>query len=93
MTIWKYPIEIDDRVDIEMPRNAQLIYVGDQAGQLTVWAMVDDRERPALRTLLIRGTGHPCPDDAPYVGSAQVLRSSGYGFVWHVFDGGERPAN
>ena len=87
MVIWKYPLELTDRQVIEMPYDSEIIHIGEQNGQLTLWALVDENEeQKEQRAVLVYGTGHPIIFGPAHrhVGTAQVGP-----FVWHVFvDGG-----
>lgn len=95
-TIWKYEIGPQDVQRIGMPKGARLIHVAGQhveehgpgfarAGMLPMlWALVDPAAPMVERLIALVGTGHPCPDEGDYVGSAVCDP-----FVWHIFDGGE----
>ena len=92
-TVWKFTLPVQDEQWVEMPADAELLYVASQyEGQiatLQLWAKVDP-ERPTVnRLILIRGTGHPIGPDCSYIGS--VIVSDG-DLVWHVFDGDEEGA-
>lgn len=82
--VWKYALAIDDAQTIEIPEGAELLTVGNQNGELVLWARVNPSGDPVRREILIRGTGHPI-GGWPYVGSAQFADGL---LVWHVFDGG-----
>lgn len=87
-TIWKYPLQVTDVQWVSMPEGARLLYVDYQAGDLSLWAMVDSKAPLRNRLIAVVGTGNPAPTDqdgASYVGTA--ISGS---FVWHVFDGGEQ---
>ena len=76
-TIWKYPL---GRV-LALPDGARLIKVARQAGELTLWALVDTEAPLAPHHFEVCGTGHPAPPDSSYVGT--VFDEP---FVWHVFE-------
>ena len=88
LTIWKFEIEVTDKQEVEMPRGAELLFVGRQGSQpadkLMLWAEVDTTEPRVLRQLRIAGTGHPLDEYEKYVGSVIVEP-----FVWHLYDRGE----
>lgn len=80
-TIWKFPLEVTDHQSIEMPANAKVLSVADQAGVLTIWALVDPEAERELRHVWVFGTGHPVTvSGATFRGSVQQGP-----FVWHVF--------
>lgn len=84
-TIFKYPVPIQDHIEIEMPRTAKLLHFAEQGGKLFLWAMVpvDDSEM-VKRKLRLVGTGHTLEEyPAAYVGTA--LLEDGR-LVLHLFD-------
>lgn len=87
-TIYKYPVNIDDSLSVEMPQGAQLLTVQVQGGTPCVWAMVDNRQRPVRRRFAWRGTGHDCGSliGEKHVGTIQM---HGGALVFHLFDLGE----
>lgn len=84
-TIWKFPLEIEDEQEVEMPPKAELLCVQMQGQQPRLWAVVDpdttERER---RTIAIHGTGHPMAEAAGrYLGTFQM---HGGMLVFHAFE-------
>lgn len=85
--VWKFTLRIDDEQLVPMPKDADLLHVADQYGQLALWALVIPTGQPEVkRRILIRGTGAPIWS-FPHVGS---VVTAGGSLVWHVFDGGEQ---
>jgi hypothetical protein len=82
MTIWRFPLEIEQVV--VMPEDAELLSVGNQNGELCLWAKCVESKRRVGRRILVYGTGNPIRDLGLYVGTAIFNR-----FVWHVFDAGQ----
>ena len=81
MTIWKYPLAVTDVQSLSWPEFSRPLFVGNQGGTLTLWAMVNPGMEQESVTVSIVGTGHPVDDsDGAYVGSAIVDP-----YVWHVF--------
>lgn len=81
-TIWKFPLQITDRQNVNLPPNAQLLDVQVQDRQPCLWAMLDPEEPRESREIQIFGTGHPATDAGTYVATFQ------YKFlVFHVFHG------
>jgi hypothetical protein len=86
-TILKYHLEITDEQSLFIPPPAILLTVGEQAGGLYVWALVDPNRRPRAVDIYIYGTGNPTSDDpGRYIGTCQMKD----GLVWHVFENGYR---
>lgn len=84
-TIWKFDALVDDNLVLEMPSGAQILHVGKQPlhgiGEFAIWALVDPEMPPYRRRLIMRGTGHPMPDE-PVIHLATILDGQ---FVWHLF--------
>lgn len=88
LSIWKFLVDLNDEVDVKMPRGARLLHVGEQCGEIFLWAMMDPNTEFVVRRIAVRGTGHPCDEslfDAPHIGT--VFTQSN--LVFHLFDRGE----
>ena len=81
--IFKYPLVIDDKQYVEMPKDPEILSAQFQGDQLCVWAMVEPDNAPRRVQFRIYGTGHPLPDDfGTYVATVQ---QPGKALVWHLF--------
>jgi hypothetical protein len=84
--IFKYPLPVEDRAEIEMPgvREAHVLCVQVQNGAPFIWAECRlDKEAMAKCSFYVVGTGHPMPRDAGvYLGTFQLEE---LGLVFHVF--------
>jgi len=80
--IWKFPLEITDVQEVEMPSSAQLLSVDVQQGILCLWALVDlDRATKERHVIDIIGTGEPIESHhRAFIGTAQMGP-----LLWHVF--------
>ena len=85
MTIWKFPIPIQDSFALSMPSGARILHVGTQFGQPHLWACVDSDARKRQYHFYLRGTGHPMGEADPegHVGSFLMADDS---LVFHVFE-------
>jgi hypothetical protein len=84
MRIWKYPLEVTDYQDIEMPQDAEILTVQVQRGTPCLWALVNpDKPREARRIFTV-GTGHDARHIVGwhYVGTYQLHMGR---LVFHVF--------
>jgi hypothetical protein len=81
MKVLKYPIEITDRQEINMPNRAKLIHVGyDPLGVLCVWAVVDERNKRKPVVVSVVGTGRPMTvETGAHLGS--IIDGE---LVWHI---------
>lgn len=80
--IYKYRITDN----MEMPKDAQIIRVGEQDGELVLWAIVTVGSSNVRRYIYVIGTGRETDFDlraATYHGTVQQSN----GLVWHIFEG------
>lgn len=90
--VWKFPFEVDDRVQLLLPEASSVLHVGTDpahptiSGRLALWALVDPTTPLVLPCpLRIIGTGHPLDGFAEHLGSVQDGP-----FMWHIFRGATR---
>ena len=86
MKIFKYPLVQDpDRLHyVEMPAGAKMLHVGEQHGELYVWAMVNPNSTAVNYKFFVLGTGEDIGHlemRCGFLGSVQMSN----GLVWHVF--------
>jgi hypothetical protein len=85
MIIWKYPLEVTDRVGLAMPPGALFLDIQVQNGVPCLWALVDETKQDYEdRSIAIYGTGHPLPEElGKYIASFQMMFG---GLVFHAFE-------
>ena len=93
--IWKYPLELTNRQEIAVPFGARPLSVGQQEGQLMLWALVrPDHPMTGVVVIRIVGTGHLFesesldPEYCRFIGTVQMPVPGTPGLVWHVFEQG-----
>lgn len=65
-----------------MPEGAKILSVGNQRGNLCLWAMVDPTNPGVFRIFEMIGTGYPLSDvGLQFIGTVVIEP-----FVWHVFE-------
>jgi hypothetical protein len=81
--IYKYPIEITDEQEIQIPLGSEIMHAGlDPLGNPCIWVMVDVNEcQSESVTVFVVGTGHPMPHSYNCYAGTFVHGP----FVWHVF--------
>jgi len=82
--VWKYPLQpTHDIQEIELPAGSAIVHVGEQAGNICVWAEVGQKEpdKKETRKFRIVGTGWDIEAEWKYVSTA-IMGS----FVWHVYE-------
>ncbi len=89
--IWKFALDIADEQIVSMPTGATLVHVGQQFGELSIWAEVDRDAQKVDRLIVIHGTGHPMGESkskATYIGTVLMPNT----LEWHIYDHGEAPS-
>ena len=83
--IWKYPLRDTWYQELLMPRNANIIHVGEQRNTICLWAEVDiEYEDLEKRAFYLVGTGNMWPPVlVNHIGT--VIKKEGR-FVWHVYE-------
>jgi hypothetical protein len=85
--IYKYSLTAITEQFVDMPASAKLLRVGEQFGELCVWALVENTMPVVKRKIAIIGTGNPIFGElGRYVGTAFMHAGA---LVLHVFDQGE----
>lgn len=88
-TIYRFPIPITDRFELELPMGSAFLHVACQERaphDPSAWFLVDTQLRPVTRHFAIIGTGNPVPADvsaAEHMGTFQMFQG---GLVWHLFE-------
>ena len=86
MRVYKYHLEIDDEVRLQMPEGAKILTVQTQNGKPCIWAAVNPLcSHTEERRFRIAGTGHNVDDALAenYVGTFQMYDGR---LVFHVFE-------
>ena len=88
-SIYKYPLEIADSQQIDMPKGAQLLSIQIQRGNPCLWALIEIDAERMKRTIQMRGTGHVADGVGTFIATFQM---EGGALIFHTFDGGESHA-
>ncbi|HOH62242.1 MAG TPA: hypothetical protein PK698_07230 [Bacilli bacterium] len=87
-------MDIDDKVTITMPKNAEILSVQVQQGGPVMWAIVNPEEEKVERHFEMFGTGHQIPEDGinrKYISTIQVTPNIVLPpLCFHVFERFER---
>lgn len=85
--IYKYPIEIKDKQQLELPVGAEILSVQTQYGEVQMWALVDPNAQKETRMFEVFGTGNDVYYD---MGVDRVFISTiqleGGALVFHIFE-------
>lgn len=72
---------------IVMHKGAKILKLAHKKTKPIIWAEVDDDKPLVKRLIRTYQTGQELPDEpGKYLGTVETL-----GYIWHCFDGGERP--
>lgn len=83
--VWKYVLfALDDYVDMDMPRDAEILSVHNFSGNSPeIWALVDPSAPMETRHFRIAGTGHPIDDNLiKFIGTFPFP----HGLIFHLFE-------
>lgn len=89
MVVYKYPIPLEEKFAIKMPRGAKLLhvevqrYVSPDSYAVMLWALVDTAEPIVERAFRLVGTGHEFFEACEHVGTVQLYGGT---LVLHLFD-------
>jgi hypothetical protein len=86
LQVWKFPIEYNDKIEVEMPAGASLLHAAEQGGVPCIWALVDPSVDKEIRKFRLAGTGHPINihvDKLVHVGTFLIR---GGQLVFHLFE-------
>jgi len=86
-TIWKFPINPHEIIELEMPYGAKILTVQTQRNEPQLWALVDPHKPPMKRWFRLYGTGHVVEDlvidKSEFIGSFQLDNGA---LVFHLFE-------
>lgn len=75
--IFKYPLAVLEKQDIELPENAKIIRAEDVAGHFFLWAIVNTAEDcpKEIRHIEFYKTGQPIdkPEELTYIGLCKLF--------------------
>ncbi len=87
ITVYKYPLKLEDSQVVELPYAANVLCVQAQYDLPYIWALVDTETRGPInyRTFRIHGTGHEIKDanSLVYIDTFQLHDGA---LVFHVFE-------
>lgn len=82
-TVWKFPFEVADHIEIQMPDGAEFLSVSLQRGQPCMWCAVIPSNVLVARYFELRGTGHAFSGtEGEFLGTFQMM---GAALVFHLF--------
>lgn len=84
ITIWKYPLIVDNFQFIKLPKDSRILTVQQQQGTLCMWALVDPEKEREEYTVWVIGTGHPMPE-VKYLHYIDTVQQMNGALVWHIF--------
>jgi len=82
LKVFKYPVEVNDIIEIQLPAGAKPLHFEMQHGRLCLWALVDPSQPTTPSRFRMAGTGHPIDTCGPYINTTVV---PGGDLVFHFF--------
>lgn len=88
ITVYKYPLVIDDYQVLKLPMDAKILSAANIKGSIFLWAMIDtDQPDVQARVLRLAGTGHPLNSAYQYEFISTILFPlSDSTLVFHLFE-------
>ena len=86
LTIWKFPLEIKDELEIEIPSPAIPLAFQLQKGRPILWCLVDPEMGLVKKKFRLAGTGHKIDnslEELKYIGTVQLIHGL---LVYHLFE-------
>ncbi len=85
LTIYKYQMNADDVIVVEIPKDAKILTVQMQGETPCIWAAVNPDARKVERRFRMYGTGHPIDENLTleYIDTFQM---HGGMLVFHLFE-------
>ena len=83
--IHKYPLEVRDKQQIELPKDSEILTIQTQKGIPCLWALVQTENSKEVRTIHTFGTGNEInidTDNLTYISTYQLHSGS---FIFHTF--------
>ena len=83
-TIFKYTFNIEGKIELILPKGAEILRVYEQFGVPCMWAVVDIDVEKETRVFRIVGTGHKIDFDIDkYIDTFLMANGN---LVWHMFE-------
>ncbi|WP_426447603.1 DUF7352 domain-containing protein [Paenibacillus sp. S-38] len=85
-TIYKYPIELQNKQLLELPKGSRVLSAQEQYGGINIYALVDtDLKETEKIVILLYGTGHRITEDIEEYRFLDTVSMHGGNLVIHVF--------
>lgn len=92
LIVGKYPVEVRDIIEVQMPAGALPLHFDFQRGVLCVWAVIDpDALEVETKRFRMAGTGHDLDVGETPIRFMNTLLLHGGELVFHFFELGHTP--
>ena len=83
--IYKYPFNLQGIINIEMPKDAQILSIQVQHEIPCIWALVNPKAKKEIRKFVLHGTGSSIKilPEMKHIGTFQL---EGGNFIGHLFE-------
>lgn len=86
LTIWKYPVLVNDQIQLAMPSGARILDVQCQGVHPQLWALVNPDSPKEDRNFRLSGTGHPIPESPEALSYIGTFQFGDGRLVFHLFE-------
>jgi hypothetical protein len=73
-------------VKIKIPSSHRILSVGEQFGDVFLWAIVNNESELVEKKIYIFGTGYTLPNDINIYHFIGTVITDGGNYVWHIFE-------
>ncbi len=85
--IYKYSISLNDTILLQLPKNAEILFVETQNDKPFIWCLINHELELEPRYFYLYGTGHIIEDEKDYqkvyLGTFKLLNDS---LILHLFE-------
>ena len=88
LSVYKYPIVPNDKVEILMPKGARVLTCQSQFDKPQLWALVDGNTSISLEKRIFRmvGTGHPIKESEESLHYIDTFQMANGNLIFHLFE-------
>ena len=85
-TIWKFTLQVQDDINIQMPEGATILDCQEQLNDVVLWAMVDSSAPLQIRRFRFFGTGQIIALNNPEMSFVATVQLRNVHLVFHLFE-------
>ena len=86
LTIYKYPLHLNDYIELHLPEDTQILTVQTQGDMPCLWALVNPDNKIITRRFRLAGTGHPIKENKSELFYHGTFQLHGGTLIFHLFE-------